>query len=332
MRHSEEDIQRMTEQLLARYTSQTFIFDEDPPFGLPEMIDAIADTILTDGAAIYAYSQRLYNTRHGIFPPGIQGKGYRFTEKEVGSLMGISGAAVSAKERYTASNPIKRINRNDLLRFCTIYDVSPHYLLGLVDNPSACIVHQESSRTFTPSCIEGETCPRECISPIWFEPVGITSRLRLAFVGLSNNPELRNLLIYAAERCDKNAQDTIQSWLKGWKGMDLSPIEDRKIADSNEDFRVIVRENMGIDLAAPSSAPDGNISIEQWMQDVWGNFCVSQFFDSDRYNTEADFWSVLGYQNFDFLDWIAKVALADQEAKALIMGVLKKDGFVKLTD
>lgn len=331
MRRSNTDIQRAVDQLLSRYTSRTFFVSNDPPvpsFGLPEMVDAISDGILRSEPVIFTYCERLHNTRKGIFPKGITRK-RKFTEKEIGTLMGVSGAAVSAKERYTTSMPIRKIDRKDLLQFCTIYDVSPHYLLGLVDDPQRCIVHENGRMIFTPSSIEGDLSQKEIIFPLWFDSAKIILRTRLIFIGLGDNPGLRDLLIHAATKCTGDTQERLLSCFKNWRGVDQSTIEDRLMADLNDDFKSAIRRSLEIDFVEQMPAIGADISIEHWFDENWGILFSSRVFEDARYRDENDYWNLLGYQNFEFLDYIAKISLADGQAKALIEGMLKIDGFAE---
>lgn len=333
MRRSNTDVQKAVDQLLSRYTSRTFTVSSDPPepsFGLPEMIDAISAGILRSEPIIFTYCERLRNTRKGIYPKGITRK-QKFTEKEVGALMGVSGAAVSAKERYTTSMPVREINRMDLLQFCTIYNVSPHYLLGLVDGPHKVIVHQNGRMRFTPSSIEGDFSQKELTIPIRFDPSKIILRARLIFVGLGDNPGLRDLLIHAAAKCTGDTQERLLSCFKNWRGFDQSAIEERRMADINDDFKSTIRRSMGIDAFERAPAIDVDITIEQWVTENWGIFYRPSLFENTQYRNENDYWNLLGYQNFEFLDFIAKVSLADKQAKVLIEEMLKMDGFAEET-
>lgn len=125
---SKEERVARAEKVFARYYGGTLALSEDeqiPDYYLKEIISAVFDSELENFQTMKCYSERIKNARLGIYP-----QGERLTQIEVGRIIGISGVAVHKKEQ--GKSPI---DRNDLLAFCLLYQVTPDYLLGKVSDP-----------------------------------------------------------------------------------------------------------------------------------------------------------------------------------------------------
>lgn len=119
-----------------------------------QIVDKIPESLLSDAKTVQEYRKRIKYLRNNYlkkkynseYPKDTRKRTKKvidlkaaqilersplettpFTQAEISKLLGISNVAVSKKE-----NTEKTINRIDLCCFSLIYNVTPHYLLGLV--------------------------------------------------------------------------------------------------------------------------------------------------------------------------------------------------------
>jgi len=121
-----------TNKLFERYSNGALSFSletDDTEYYLKSIISKIPDSELQTPEIKALYAERIKLARQGIQPPGK-----RLTQDEVGHAFGVSSVAIHKKEQGTAP-----IDREDLLSFCLLYQVTPDYLLGKVSDPHSFI-------------------------------------------------------------------------------------------------------------------------------------------------------------------------------------------------
>lgn len=268
---------------------------------LKELIQNLSDDILKDPDIIEIYKKRLRASREGTRPEGFYEEP-KLTLEEVGKHLGISTVMVAAKEGANKDKPLVKIDRNDLLCFCMLYQVSPHYLLGLVNHSSEYKIPREQLIPLPNSSRSSEDKQREpskkCTKefPIMFPSTAVQSRGQIIIYRLKENQEFLQLLIRLA-KASQRVQQIILSRFENSASVTGCQIEKYLAETATEEFR-----NEWLRFVV--SAPNQDQRIEQM-------------------KTLAE----VGLRNFDILDFIAKVSVCDTKTQKMVQLVLEDDYF-----
>ena len=280
-----------TDKILERYSEGTLPLSKEH---LRSIITAIPDADLKDAEKMAVYIQRINWARRGILPKGSQ-----LSFEEVGKLLGISGAAVFKKEHSNAP-----IDRNDLLMFCLLYRVSPHYLLGMVPGPYDLIMEPTVLEDLIGNRIGNKEkgSSRLATIPMAFPPAQVQGRAQL--------------IIYNAYNSDDLYSELFQLSAKGFR------IQQRVIARFQD---LPVFEDCPIDEMVKQTFSDE-------FQMEWTRFIV---FKSEKEQAHIrkfmERLARLGTRNFACLDTMARVSISSQSIKNAVAVLIKEDLKLKAT-
>lgn len=265
---------------------------------LADLIQEIPDAVLENEDTIKIYGERLRTSRNGLRPKEQQ-NGQGLTLEEVGQNLGISTVMVAAKEGANKKKSLCRIDKDDLLAFCCIYQVSPHYLLGLMDSPAQYKIsmgtqqrkgnHNETFDDFSEKSIQE--------FPFLIPSTAVQSRGQLIIYNLKDNQALLTLLIQLANS-SRNVQQKVLSRFMSSKSIANCQIEEHLVRISTKEFK-----------------------------DAWLEFVVFSP-DQDRRIEHMKILENLGKRNFDVLDFIAKIAVCPSETQKMVQSMLEDDKYL----
>lgn len=266
--------------------------------GVPNSTPNVNSTlpIFEDASTIKCFAARLKNAREGIFP-----RGKKLTLEEVGNALGISGAAIHKKEK----NLEKKIDRADLLSFSLLFQISPHYLLGLVTDPYGYLLTNGVTEAlilalpkFDPTRYGQQEHTQTITAPMQFVSDTVCTRGQLIlYHTLLDSPDLLQIFSVLAKKPLDDQQRTLARF------SDLSFLHEEYIDDkllwaASEDFK-----------------------------EKWCDFIIQPAVQkrhqvvSDALATFAD----LGKRNFDCLDSLARITCVTSSAhKEMIFLLLKE--------
>lgn len=223
--------------------------------------------IFEDISTIKCYVKRLREERERL---GL-------TLEEVGNAFGISGVAIHKKE----SGSGKKIDLDDLLSFSLLFQVTPHYLVGLVSDPHAYLPTDSVIKALNPDC--QSNTPSICdqhenvTAPMQFPSKAIRIRgQRILYHTLLDNPDLLEVFLHLATSTFTTQKCTIARF------RDLYALHETCIDEAlSKDFG-----------------------------DAWGEFIIQPDVLQRRqeFSDALALFEALGKRNFDCLDCLARVA------------------------
>lgn len=278
---------------LSCYSGGTIFFPEDSPFfreSLYQLIEELtrltveeanilsgsnkemtagelSKPVFESASTIDLYAKRIREEREKI---GL-------TQEEVGNVLGISPEAICKKEEGKG----KKIDPDDLLSFSLLFRVTPHYLVGLVSNPTEYLLTTSVIKALSLSCqhvsLSNDNQRKNIVAPMQFpsEAVRIRSQLIL-YRTLLDNPDLLKAFLRLATDTFERQKCTIARF--------------RDLYALHEPY---IEEAISKDFSA-----------------IWSKF----IFQADVMHRHQEFsdalviFETLGQRNFDCLDCLSRVA------------------------
>ena len=183
---------------------------------LAEQIQTVPEHLLENPVVMAVYADRLKKARKGILP-----KRKGLSLEEAGCTLGISAEAVRKKE--TGAMPV---DRDDLLTFCLLYQVTPDYLLGRVTDPSAYLVTPVLSKAMRQSGYAKKIKSKSVTVPIFVSPEPVQARARLVIYETYEDPELFSALMKLTS-VSHHQQESIIRKLEDLRSIRACPIEEK---------------------------------------------------------------------------------------------------------
>jgi len=223
--------------------------------------------IFEDLSTIKCYVKRLREERERI---GL-------TLEEVGNTFGISGVAIHKKE----SGSGKKIDPDDLLSFSLLFQVTPHYLVGLVSDPHAYLPTNSVIKALNPVCqsITSSICDQHenVTAPMQFPSKTICIRgQRILYHTLLDTPDLLEVFLRLATSTFTTQKCTIARF------RDLYALHETYIDEAlSEDF-----------------------------SEAWGEFILQPdvLKRHQEFSDTLALFETLGTRHFDCLDCLARIA------------------------
>lgn len=223
--------------------------------------------IFEDHSTIKCYVKRLHKERERI---GL-------TLEEVGNTFGISGVAIHKKE----SGSGKKIDPDDLLSFSLLFQVTPHYLVGLVSDPHAYLPTDSVIKALNPDC--QSNTPSICDQhknvtiPMHFPSEAIRIRgQRILYHTLLDNPDLLEVFLHLATSTFTTQKCTIARF------RDLYALHETYIDEAlSEDFS------------------------EAWDEFIFQPDVLKRH---QEFSDSLALFETLGTRHFDCLDCLARIA------------------------
>ena len=253
--------------------------------------------LFEDTSTIECFASLLKDAREGYFP-----KGKKLTREEVGNVLGISGTAIQKKE----AGECKKIDKEDLRSFSLLFQVTPHYLVGLVSDSHGYLLTNGVKKALTlhypdfdPNKYQQEenahvtlTAPMEFPS----EAVCIRGQLILYHM-LLDGFDLLQMFLILAERC----------------------FEDQKrVLARFADLPFLHKESINNTLLWAAS---------EEFQENWCNFIVQpEVLKQHQILSDAlAIFADLGKRNFECLDTLARISCVASPAHKEMIGVLLEE-------
>lgn len=286
--------QAVIKKALARYSGGTIALsansDTHAEF-LTEQIQIVPEPLLENPVVMEVYADRLKKARKGILP-----KRKELSLEEAGRTLGISAEAVRKKE--TGAMPV---DRDDLLTFCLLYQVTPDYLLGRVADPSAYLVTPVLSRAMRRSGYTKKIKAKSVVVPISVPPESVQARARLVIYETYEDPELFSALMKLASVSHRQQENIIRKF-EDLHSIRACPIEEKVQWALTDEFQ----------------------------ESIWCPFTLKVRSGAQELDLSdaLDYLAHLGASFFDCLDTIARIAISSERfrnmAKILIEECLFK--------
>lgn len=254
--------------------------------------------LFEDTSTIDCFASLLKDAREGYFP-----QREKLTLDEVGNVLGISGAAIQKKE----TGKCKKIDKEDLRSFSLLFQVTPHYLVGLVTDPYGYLLtngvkkalalnypdfdppkDQKEENAYAPTL----TAPMEYPS----EAVRTRGQLILYHMLLDSFDLLQTFLILA-KRCFENQE---------------------KVLVRFADLPFLHQESINNKLSWTAS---------EEFQENWCNFIVQPAVQKQHQiiSKALVIFADLGKRNFECLDTLARISCVTSPAHKEMIGVLLEE-------
>lgn len=211
--------QAVIKKALARYSGGTIALSANSNAHvkfLTEQIQTVPERLLENPMVMEVYADRLKKTRKGILP-----KRKGLSLEEAGRTLGISAEALRKKE--TGAMPV---DRDDLLTFCLLYQVTPDYLLGRVTDPSAYLVTPVLSKAMRRSGYTKKIKAKRVTVPISVPPESVQARARLVIYKTCEDPELFSALMKLASASHRQQENIIRKF-EDLRSIRTCPIEEK---------------------------------------------------------------------------------------------------------
>lgn len=286
--------QAVIKKALARYSGGTIALsansDAHVKF-LTEQIQTVPETLLEDPVVMETYADRLKKARKGILP-----KRKGLSLEEAGRTLGISAEAVRKKETGAMT-----IDRDDLLAFCLLYQVTPDYLLGRVADPSTYLVTPVLSKAMRRNGYIKKIKAKRVAVPISVPPESVQARARLVIYETYEDPELFSAFMKLASASHRQQENIIRKF---------------------EDLRSI--------LDCPIEEKVQWVLTDAFWESIWCPFTLKVRSGAKETNLSGalECLAHLGVSCFECLDTIARIAISPEKfrnmAKVLIEEYLFK--------